>query len=101
GLVVEVDRDDRLRRAGVERRGRQVDAARILRAELTLRIPHEVRALADLELELGRTRGAALRDDLDHAGRRLGAVERRSRGPLDDLDALDVIGVDVVQGAGV
>ncbi len=39
--------------------------------------------------------GAALRDDLDHARRGLGAVQRGGRGSLDDLDALDVGGVDV------
>jgi hypothetical protein len=40
-----------------------------------------------------------LRDDLDHPVGGFGPVEGRCRRPLDDLDALDLFGVDVVQAA--
>ena len=42
---------------------------------------------------------ALLGEDLDHAGRRLGAIEGGGRGSLDDLDAVDVVRVDVVERA--
>jgi hypothetical protein len=43
---------------------------------------------------------ALLGDDLDDAVGRLGAVERGRRGSLDDLDALDLVGIEVVQAPG-
>src|SRR5690606_14263488 len=66
-----------------------------------LGVPEPVRAEADHRVELRRADGATLRDDLDHAVRRLGPVERRGGRALDDLDALDVVGVDVVQTADI
>ena len=42
---------------------------------------------------------ALLGEDLDHSGGGLGAVEGGGRGSLDDLDAVDVVGVDVVERA--
>ena len=47
-----------------------------------------------------RTSVTSLCEDLDHAGGRLGTVQRRRGGALDDLDPLDVRGVDGIQGAG-
>ena len=44
---------------------------------------------------------AALRRDDDDAIRRRGAVERRRRRPLHDLDALDLVRVDVAHPAGL
>ena len=38
-----------------------------------------------------------LGDDLDDAARRLGSIDRRGRRAADHFDALDVVGVDVVQ----
>src|SRR5690606_39437657 len=62
-----------------------------------LRVPEPVRADAGGRVELRRARRASLRDDLDDAVRRLRAVQRRRGRALDDLDALDVGRVDVVQ----
>ena len=45
----------------------------------------------------GRTLSALLREDLDHAARGFGAVECGSCRALDDLDPLDVTGVDLVE----
>ena len=43
---------------------------------------------------------ALLRDDLNHAVRGFGSIDRRGGRTLDDLDALDVIRADVVQTSG-
>ena len=48
-----------------------------------------------------RPRPSALGRDDDDAGGRRRAVERRGRGTLDDLDRLDLLGVDVVDPAGI
>ncbi len=63
---------------------------------------HVERPLAGAHLDLGRElhalAGAALlRDDLDHARRRVGAVQRGRGRALDHLDRLDVVRVQVVQ----
>ena len=46
-----------------------------------------------------RAAPATLRDDLNDAIRRLRAIERRGGGSLDDLDALDLFRIDVVDPA--
>ncbi len=56
-------------------------------------------ALLDVDRPDRRPLRAALREDLDHARRSLGAVQRRRGRALDDLDALDVVRVDVVERA--
>ena len=96
GFVVHLVRMDLVCRAG-----RSDHVAGVLRAERALRVEHEVGALARLERELGRADGTLLRDDLDHAGRSLRAVQRGGGGALDDLDALDLVGVDVTERARV
>src|SRR5690606_39056764 len=60
-------------------------------------VPEPVRSDAYHRIELRRPAHATLRDDLDHAVRRLRAVQRRRGRTLDDLDALDVGRVDVVE----
>src|SRR5207248_2909843 len=55
----------------------------------------------DAEVPLRLTHGAALRDDLDHAGRRLCAIQRRRRRALDHLDVVDVVGIEAVQASGL
>src|SRR5690606_8103127 len=57
------------------------------------------RALLHLRRPHGGALGAALREDLDHAGRRFRPVQGGRRGSLDDLDAVDVVRVDVVERA--
>ena len=47
--------------------------------------------------ELSRPRAAAFGDDLNHAGRRIRAIQRRGRGALYQLDRLDVPRLEVVQ----
>ena len=42
-------------------------------------------------------RAAFLREDLNDAVRRLGAVQRCCRGTLEDLDALDVVWIQVTE----
>src|SRR5690606_8655064 len=81
--------------------GARAGLASPLRAELARRIDHEVRALLDHEVELRCALHALLRDDLNHACRRLGAIQRRSGRSLDDFDALDVLRVEVVEGGGL
>src|SRR2546425_857389 len=49
------------------------------------------------EVEPWGAAGAALRKDLDHAGGRLRAVQRRGRRALEHFDPLDRLGVDVVE----
>ena len=56
-------------------------------------------AAVELHAPLRLTGVAGLGEDLDHARRRFGAVQGGGRGALDDLDALDVVGIDVVQRA--
>src|SRR5207249_6833518 len=51
-------------------------------------------AYRDLEPPVGKVL-AALREDLDYTVRRVRAVQRRAGGALDDLDPLDVLGVQV------
>src|SRR5207249_2292332 len=51
-------------------------------------------AYLDLKPAVGQVL-AALREDLDHAVRGVRAVQRRAGGALDDLDPLDVLGVQV------
>ena len=51
----------------------------------------------DVLPELLRAQASFLRDDLDHAGRSVGAIERRGRRSLHDLDALDVVRIQIVQ----
>ena len=55
------------------------------------------RALLGPQAVVRRADAALLRRDHDDAIRRLRAVERRGRGPLDDVDALDLFGIDVVE----
>ena len=55
--------------------------------------------LVRLERPAGATGLATLGKDLDHTGRRFGAVQRRRGGALDHLDAVDVRGIDVVERA--
>ena len=58
-------------------------------------------ALRDLRVPDGNAllyTGPGLGEDLDHAPGGLGAVQRGSGRPLDDLDAGNVLRVDVVQG---
>src|SRR5581483_10885011 len=54
-------------------------------------------ALTDRRIPLGPTAGAALRDDLNDAVGRLGAVDRARGRPLDDLDALYVFRIEVIE----
>ena len=54
-----------------------------------------------LQVPLGRAGSASLGEDLDDAGRRIRPVERGRRRALHDLDALDVVGIDVVERAPV
>ncbi len=68
-------------------------------ARALLRVPHPVRAGGQRHVELGVAGRAALGDDLHDAVRRFRAVQRRRRGSLDDLDAGDVVRVQVVQAA--
>src|SRR5690606_8742338 len=65
--------------------------------DLLFRILEPVAALANGRIELRRAGGASLGDDLDDARRRLRSIERCRRRSLDDLDALDVVRVQVVQ----
>src|SRR5690606_6814024 len=92
-LVLQLDDVDRLDLA--------VDLT-VVHPQLVLRIP-PLGALLHREVEARCSGRAPLRDDLDHPVRGLGAVQRGGRGALDDLDALDVVGIDVVpagDGAG-
>jgi hypothetical protein len=54
---------------------------------------------AALERPARRAARAALGEDLDHARRSLGTVQRARRRALDDLDVIDVRRIDVVQRA--
>ena len=63
-----------------------------------LRVIEPICPLADGDTPLsGCIHPSLLRDDLDHAVRRLCAVERRCGRPFDDLEALDVVRVEVSQ----
>ena len=66
-------------------------------AHLVVRVAQPARALADAHGEARAAGAPLLRNDLNHAGRRLGAIQGRRGRPLDDLDALDVGGIDVVE----
>ena len=70
--------------------------ALIVGREPSFGVAQEVRALAHNEVPPRRARGALLGDDLHHSTRGLGAVQGRRRRSLKDLDALDVVGVEVV-----
>ena len=70
----------------------------IVAREPSIDVVHEPRcSLTRRYLEARRPGFAALRDDLDDAVRCLRSIERRSGRTFDDLDALDVVGVEVVQ----
>ncbi len=56
-------------------------------------------SLARGEVPVRRAVRSALGDDLDDAVGGLRSIERRRRGSLDDLDGLDVLGIDVVETA--
>ena len=61
-------------------------------------LPLPVQASAEAKRPLRRALGlAALRENLDHAVGRLRSVQRGSGGPLQYLDVVDVIGIDVRQ----
>ena len=68
----------------------------VVRPEPALRIGKPVRALTRAEIPRRLSDRALLGDDLDHAVRRFGSVERRRGRTLHDLDALDVVGIEVV-----
>src|SRR5207244_2661072 len=57
----------------------------VQRAGAALGVREPVGALAGSEVEVGGAAAAALRDDLDHAVRRFGAVQRGCRRTLDHL----------------
>ena len=63
----------------------------------SLGIAHVMEALTDSEVPARRARGAALRDDLYHPVRGLGAVQRGRGGTLEDLDTRDVVRLEVVE----
>ena len=64
-------------------------------------MPDVGEALGGGERPPGSATPAVLGEDLDHAAGSLGAVEGRGCGALDDLDAFDGAGVQVVEGAGL
>ena len=68
-----------------------------IRSELTQAAHSGIQA----NLPLCFTGRATLREDLDHACRRIGAVQCGSGRTLHDFDAVDVIRVDIVEGARV
>src|SRR5690606_12592055 len=70
-----------------------------LGAELLRWVGQVVGASTYAEVELGGSLRSLLRDDLDHSRRGLGAVQRRRGRPLDDLDALDLVRVEVLEDA--
>src|SRR5690606_10374408 len=70
------------------------------RVALRPHVAHAVEPGGDLRRPARRAGRALLGEDLDHAAGRLGAVQRRGGRTLDDLDALDVRGVDVVEWRG-
>src|SRR5690606_24605857 len=84
-----------------EQLARIVGIGHVAHARATLGVPQPVRADACAHVELRTARLTTLRDDLYHAVRRFRAVQRRSRRTLDDLDALDVRRIHVVQTAHV
>jgi len=55
-------------------------------------------ALACLERPAGGATSPALGEDLNYTGRGFRPVQRARRRPFDDLDALDVGRIDVIQG---
>ena len=65
--------------------------------DASVRVVEPVAALADGQVDHGSAGRALAGDDLDDAVGRLGPVQSRRGGALDDLDALDLFGVDVVQ----
>src|SRR5690606_37290935 len=69
----------------------------VVHRHTALGVHEPVRALRDRQRVARAARCTLLRDDVDHAARRLRAVQRRSRGTLQDLDALDVLGAEAVQ----
>jgi hypothetical protein len=69
----------------------------VVRGKPAFGVAEVVQALAQREVPAGRTRRAVLGDDLNDAIRGLGAVQRGGGWPLHDLDALDVVGVEVVE----
>src|SRR5581483_5011444 len=102
-LVISVPPD---RRAARVLRLRDVDADDgivveriefIVRRDAPFLVHEPLVALTDRRIPLGPTAGAALRDDLNDAVRRLGAVDRARGRPLDDLDALYVFRIEVIE----
>ena len=63
-------------------------------------VAHVVEAVVHGHGPGGRARGPPLGEDLDDPTGGFGAVQSGGRRPLDDLDAFDVVGVDVGEGAG-
>ena len=60
-----------------------------------------IEALTCFEGPRRRADRAPFGEDLNHSGRRLRAVERRRRRPLQNFDTLDVVRIDVVERARV
>ena len=60
--------------------------------------PHPVEAVDDLGGPHGLAYPTPLGEDLDDTGRPLGPVEGRGRRTTDDLDPVDVLRIDVVEG---
>src|SRR5262249_51575853 len=61
-------------------------------------VSHEVLATGEVEGPAALSGRSRLCEYLNDAAGRFGSVQRRRRGALDDLDALDVVGLDVVDG---
>ena len=69
----------------------------VVDAEALVACAHTVLTLSEIaEADMRRIARALLRDDVHDAAHRLAAVEDGSR-PFDDLDALDLIGRDLVK----
>src|SRR5690348_3029487 len=93
------------RRAAIELLLRDVDrldvasvrVAPIVDRNAVLPVPEHVLALLRHEGILGAVRLTLLRDDVDDAARRFRSIQRGRGGALEDLDALDLFWVEVVE----
>ena len=102
-IVVERAGAEHRRTAGILRLDdvhRPDDAKRVapvVRRNPALRVHEPVPPLPDGEAVARPARGALFGDDVDHAARRLRAVQRRGRRPFENLDALDLRRIEVVE----
>ncbi len=68
----------------------------VVHRNASLGVHEPVGALLDVEVVAGAFGGALLRDDVDHAAGRFGAVQSGGGGALEDLDRFDLGGIEVV-----